>query len=217
MAKVKVFNQRGEGVGEVVLPARLFSVAPQNDLIYQALVAAQAASRKNLAHTKDRAAVAGGGKKPWRQKGTGRARHGSIRSPLWVGGGVTFGPTRQRNFSKKINKKMRQKALLMLLSQKHQDRNLTVLDKIELADHKTKEFAAILQMLRQRIFQEKKAQNLLLVLPQKSSDLIRASRNLKKIRVISANNLNMPDLLKAVRLVLLKETIKSINQLYHRV
>src|SRR3989338_7273411 len=107
--KYQVYNQEGEKVKEMDLNPAVFEVAMNNDLVHQAVVAQAANKRKPLAHTKDKGEVRGGGKKPWKQKGTGRARHGSSRSPLWIGGGVTFGPTNERNFSKKINKKMKKK------------------------------------------------------------------------------------------------------------
>ena len=105
MAKATVYNQKGEKIKELELPSVIFEVKANQDLIYQALNAQQGGARQNLAAVKDRSQVSGGGKKPWRQKGTGRARHGSNRSPIWKGGGVTFGPTGNENFAKKINKK----------------------------------------------------------------------------------------------------------------
>jgi len=125
-----VYNQQGEKVGQVDLPAELFGVPLNRDLVHQVVVTQMANSRQVLAHTKDRSEVRGGGAKPWRQKGTGRARHGSIRSPIWVGGGVAFGPTKERVFAKKINKKMKRQALFMVLSSKVKDKEIVLLDKI---------------------------------------------------------------------------------------
>ena len=118
MVKVAVYNTEGKKVSDQELPDRLFAVEPNHDMIHQVIVAQQNNHRRVLAHTKDRSEVRGGGKKPWRQKGTGRARHGSIRSPLWKGGGVTFGPRNDRNFSKNINRKMAFGALAMIMSDK---------------------------------------------------------------------------------------------------
>ena len=101
--KITMYDQLGKDLGQAELPAEIFEVELNQDLVHQSVVAQQANARKPIAHTKDRSEVRGGGKKPWQQKGTGRARHGSIRSPIWIGGGVTFGPTKNRNFSKKIN------------------------------------------------------------------------------------------------------------------
>src|SRR3989339_1179624 len=134
MAKATVYNQKGEKIKELELPSVIFEVKANQDLIYQALNAQQGGARQNLAAVKDRSQVSGGGKKPWRQKGTGRARHGSNRSPIWKGGGVTFGPTGNENFAKKINKKMRQKAVFMVLSERVKNENLFILDSLSIKD-----------------------------------------------------------------------------------
>jgi len=128
--KVDIQNQKGEKVGTMELPKEIFEVEASPSLLHQAVVAQMSNMRTNIAHTKDRSEVRGGGRKPWRQKGTGRARHGSRRSPIWVGGGVTFGPTKYRNFTKKINIKMKQKAILAALSGKAKDSELVILDKL---------------------------------------------------------------------------------------
>ena len=136
--KTVIYNLKGEEVGESDLPSEIFGFKKLNhDLMHQALVAQIANSRQVIAHTKTRKEVKGGGRKPWRQKGTGRARHGSIRSPLWKGGGVTFGPRKNKNFSKKINKKMKRKALFMALSSKVLDKEIVLVDKLVLRDAKT--------------------------------------------------------------------------------
>ena len=126
--KVDVYNKENEKVGTTDLPDTVFSASWNPDLVHQAVVAQQANSRQTVAHTKDRSDVRGGGRKPWRQKGTGRARHGSIRSPLWKGGGVTFGPRTERRFRKSINTKMRRGALFSTLSRKYQDGEVTIID-----------------------------------------------------------------------------------------
>lgn len=217
MPKVKVYNQKAEMMKELELPARVFGMPLKRELVYQALIAQQANSRKTLAHTKDRSEVRGGGKKPWRQKGTGRARHGSSRSPLWVGGGVTFGPTNERNFGKKINGKMRQKALFMLLSDKVSNNALFVLDKLELAEQKTKQFSELLKIWREKITQEEKIGNLLLVAGGTIKSLVQVSRNLPKTRVIGANNLNVEDLLKAKNIIVLEDAIAEIEKVYKKI
>ena len=126
MINIDIYNQKGEKTGKIDIPESIFSLEPNIDLIHQVYVAQQANSRIAIAHTKTRGEVRGGGKKPWKQKGTGRARHGSIRSPIWKGGGVTFGPRSDRNFSKAINKKQRQKALFMVLSSKVNDNSFAL-------------------------------------------------------------------------------------------
>jgi len=136
--KIKIYNQKAEEVGDLKLSDKVFGVKTNEALVHQAYVTQMSNERQVLAHTKDRSEVRGGGRKPWRQKGTGRARAGSRRSPIWIGGGVTFGPRSDRNFKKKINKKMRQKALLMVLSDKATNDNLLVLNRIDAKGYKTK-------------------------------------------------------------------------------
>jgi len=148
---IKIYNQKAEAVGEMKLSDKVFAVKASQALVHQAMVTQMANQRQVLAHTKDRSEVRGGGKKPWRQKGTGRARAGSIRSPIWKGGGVTFGPTKDRNFSKKINKKMRQKAMLMVLSDRVINNNLVILDKLEMEEYKTKKFDEMLKNLESKV------------------------------------------------------------------
>src|SRR4030043_2412895 len=127
-----IYNLEGEKTGTIKLSEKIFGLKINNNLIYQVINVQLANKRKHLAKVKDRGEVRGGGRKPWRQKGTGRARHGSIRSPIWRGGGVTFGPTKNRVFKKKINKKMRRKALFMVLSAKAKEKLIIVLDDLEL-------------------------------------------------------------------------------------
>src|SRR3989339_146560 len=142
--KVKVYNLEGKEVREEELEQSFFDIVVKPEVVQQAVEAQLANSRQVLAHTKGRGEVRGGGKKPWKQKGTGRARHGSIRSPLWKGGGVTFGPTKERNFSQKINKKAKQQALFSVLSKKLADQEIKVVDEIKIKNIKTKEMAKIL-------------------------------------------------------------------------
>ncbi|MDD5071998.1 MAG: 50S ribosomal protein L4 [Patescibacteria group bacterium] len=142
--KINIYNQKAEVVGEMDLSDKVFGVPANKGLVHQAVVAQMANNRQVLAHTKDRSEVRGGGRKPWRQKGTGRARAGSSRSPIWTGGGVTFGPRKDRNFSKNINKKMRKKAILMVLSDKVANGNFLVMDKLEIDEYKTKVFNKII-------------------------------------------------------------------------
>ncbi|MBI3291151.1 50S ribosomal protein L4 [Candidatus Falkowbacteria bacterium] len=150
MNKVAVYNVRGEKVKEIELNPEVFGLAVNPRLVAQAIVTQQANSRHNFASVKDRSDVSGGGRKPWRQKGTGRARHGSIRSPLWRGGGVTFGPSKNQNYSLKINRKARQKAILMSLSDKASNEKIIFIDNLDLAEAKTKKFFEILQNLKLR-------------------------------------------------------------------
>ena len=144
MIKIKIYNQKAEAVGEMQLSSKVFGVPVNEALVHQAVVTQMANERQVIAHTKDRSEVRGGGRKPWKQKGTGRARHGSSRSPIWIGGGVTFGPRNERNFKMRLNKKMKQNALLMALSDKAATGNLLALDKLEMAEFKTKIFNQIM-------------------------------------------------------------------------
>ena len=144
MISVNTYNQKGEVVGKTQLNEQIFGLKMNHDLVQQAVVAQMANKRQVLANTKDKGEVRGGGRKPWRQKGTGRARHGSIRSPLWKGGGVTFGPTSARNFTKKINQKMKTKALFIALSSKVNDNEMVLLDDLNVEPVKTKTASQIL-------------------------------------------------------------------------
>ncbi len=146
--KISTYTQNGKESGKAELPSEIFDVKMNSDLVHQVVLAQMSNQRQVIAHTKDKSEVRGGGRKPWKQKGTGRARHGSIRSPIWKGGGVTFGPTKDRNFKKKINKKMRRKALFMVLSSKVQDKEMIVLDKLKIEKPKTKEIAMVIENLK---------------------------------------------------------------------
>ncbi|MBU1289668.1 50S ribosomal protein L4 [Patescibacteria group bacterium] len=213
MLKEIVYNQEGEEVGKVNLPADVFGLEINQDLICQAVNAQRANARESIAHTKDRSEVSGGGKKPWRQKGTGRARHGSNRSPIWKGGGVTFGPTNERVFTQKINKKMKQKSLLMALSSKVKDEEIILLDKLDLTEAKTKKMAEILNKLKNGAKKDID-KGVLIVLPAVDQKIITASRNLPKIKTIQADSLNIYDILNYHYLLMPKESIKVIQKFY---
>ncbi|MBU4031021.1 50S ribosomal protein L4 [Patescibacteria group bacterium] len=213
MLKEIVYNQEGEEVGKVNLPADVFGLEINQDLICQAVNAQRANARESIAHTKDRSEVSGGGKKPWRQKGTGRARHGSNRSPIWKGGGVTFGPTNERVFTQKINKKMKQKSLLMALSSKVKDEEIILLDKLDLTEAKTKKMAEILNKLKNGAKKDID-KGVLIVLPAVDQKIITASRNLPKIKTIQADSLNIYDILNYHYLLMPKKSIKVIQEFY---
>jgi large subunit ribosomal protein L4 len=205
--KIAVYNQEGKEVGSVLLPKEIFEVKVNPDLVHQVVVSQMANRRQVLAQAKDRSEVRGGGRKPWRQKGTGRARVGSRRSPLWKGGGVTFGPTRARVFKKKINKKMKRKALLMVLSAKVKNNLLLILDKLSLTEVKTKLMAKILKRLPIK-------GSFLIVLPKLDKDIVRATKNLAEVRTIEARNLNALDSLSSKYLIIPKESIKIIKETF---
>lgn len=206
--KVSVYNKEGKEVEQVSLPKEIFEIPMSLDLLHQITVAQRANRRQVSAHTKDRGDVSGGGRKPWRQKGTGRARHGSIRSPLWKGGGVTFGPTKDRVFKKRIPKKMRRKALLVALSAKAREDLLIVLDKLEVDKIKTK---LINQIFNNLPCKDKKC---LVVLPQIEKNVILSARNISNIETVEARNLNALDVLSFKYLVMPKESIKVIKETF---
>ncbi len=208
--KVDVYNQNGEVSGSVNLPKEIFEVKFNADLVHQIAVSQMANKRQISAHTKIRSEVRGGGKKPWRQKGTGRARHGSIRSPLWRGGGITFGPRNDKVYEKEVPKKMRRKALLMALSQKAKNSQLIVLDKIELEKGKTKEMAKSLEKLPCT------KQSTLIALPNYDKKIFLASRNIKKTSISEARNLNVLDILNYKYLLMPKESIKTIKETFSK-
>ena len=205
---IRVYNQEGEEVSELNLNEAIFGLPWNADLIHQVVRVALANKRQVLASTKDRREVSGGGRKPWRQKGTGRARHGSIRSPLWKGGGITFGPTKERNFKLKINKKMARKAFLTALSTKAKDSELLVLDDLKLSAPKTKEMSKIMKN-----FPQVKT-SLLVLAGKKDENLKRAGRNLPNLRIINIDNLNILDILKYKHLIFTKDGIEYLNKKY---
>jgi large subunit ribosomal protein L4 len=211
MIKVKVYNLAGKEVEEMKLDPQVFAVEINPALVHQVVEAQQANARFKLAHTKTKAEVRGGGRKPWRQKGTGRARAGSIRSPLWKGGGVTFGPRKEREFGKKINKKMKQKALFMTLSDKVKENALVVLEKLELAKIKTKDLMKILQKLP-----IKKPASILIILDKKNLIITKSAQNVKKLKVILADSLNVLDILKHNYLLIDKAGIKKVMETYKK-
>ena len=213
-----LYNQSGEVIGKTDLPDNIFSLKMNPDLMHQVINAQMANSRKVLAHTKDRSEVRGGGKKPWRQKGTGRARHGSSRSPLWRGGGVTFGPTKERNFSKGINKKMKRKALFMALSSKVASDNFLVFDDIKLEQAKVKKAAEILNILlskfKERKAGKKKNDTLLLSVAKKSVNLVRATNNLSFVKLVNAKDLNVLDTMSVKFILMDQNSIAAIKETF---
>jgi len=208
--KVKAYNQNKEEVEEVELPKEIFEIKLNTDLVHQVVLAQTANQRQGSAKAKTRAEVRGGGRKPWRQKGTGRARVGSIRSPIWRGGGVTFGPTTEKVFKKRIPKKMRRKALFMVLSVKAKENLLLVLDKLEIGKPKTKAMAEVLN----KLFLKKGSG--LVVLSKMDKSIILSIKNIPKTGTIQAKDLNVLDLLSYKYLVITKEAIKVIKDTFLR-
>jgi large subunit ribosomal protein L4 len=213
--KIKVYNQTGEAVKDLDLSAKIFGVKPNNELLHQAMVAQMAAARQTLAHTKDRSEVRGGGKKPWKQKGTGRARVGSSRSPLWRSGGVTFGPTKDRNFQVKINQKMKQKAIFMALSDKVTAAALVILDSLEFKEYKTKQFNALLSALEEKVLKNKR-RDILVVSEAKNEKARYSGRNLAGVKIINLENINLIDLLNYKNLLLTENAVKVLTGRYQK-
>ncbi len=211
--KIKVYNQSADFAHDLELSDNIFNVKPNSELVHQALVTQMANERQVLADTKDRSEVRGGGKKPWKQKGTGRARVGSSRSPIWRAGGVTFGPTNDRNFSKKINKKMKQKALLIALSDKIVNNNLVVLDTLQMEEFKTKKFNEILSAIETKVLNNER-RNILIINESKDEKIRYSARNLKGVEIINLENINIVDLLKYKNLLLTEAAVKIIEERY---
>ena len=206
--QVKTYNGEGKEEGTMELPSSVFGVELNPDLVHQVVVAQIGNKRQISGNTKGRGDVSGGGRKPWAQKHTGNARHGSIRSPIWKGGGVSHGPTVNRNFKKKINTKMRRKALFMVLSEKARRDQLVVLHDLKLAGSKTKTLNILLKSL------PCDQQKSLIALPQMDNALIRAGNNLSYCSTIQARDLNVIDLLNFKYLVMPKESIKVIEETF---
>lgn len=205
--QVDLYNQKAEKIGTVELPDRVFGRKWSSQLVHQALTAQTANARQTLAHAKGRGEVRGGGKKPWAQKHTGRARHSSIRSPIWKGGGVAHGPVKQRDFSVKINKKMRQAAIFSVLSRKLKDGEVRVIDSLDIKEPKTKLVAEFLKNFSSKL-------NAIFVPAEKNANIYRAARNIPKAKSLSPKALNVYDLLKYKNVILDKGAIESIDKTY---
>lgn len=212
--EIAIYNQQGKETGTIDLPDAVFGLKWNADLVNQVVSSQHANQRQTVAHSKGRSEVRGGGKKPWRQKGTGRARHGSIRSPIWKGGGVTHGPTKERNFKKKINKKMAKKAFFVALSAKARDNEIIMLDEIKLKAPKTKlayEITKNISKIKNYHDLIRKKNGALVILPDNDQALKRAFRNLPFIGLDEARNLNTLKVLSYKYLVFLKESIEKLK------
>lgn len=207
--KAEVYNMQNQAVGQIDLPEVVFGVRWNPRLIHQALVAQLANRRHPWAHAKGRGEVRGGGRKPWRQKGTGRARHGSIRSPLWVGGGKSHGPNKERDYSQKLNKKMRRRAIASILSKRWKEGEVKFFDAITVSAPKTK---ALYGALAPLVGATKKARRLdaLLVPGGVNPNLARASANLEKVKVLMPSDLNVYDLLNYKHIFLDEKAVPTI-------
>lgn len=205
--KVDVYNEKGEVAGNATLPKEIFEVPMNADLVHQVFISHTANQRQVSAHTKNRGEVRGGGRKPWRQKGTGRARHGSTRSPIWVGGGVSGGPRNEKVYEREIPKKMRRKALFMVLSEKVKNNLFLVMDNLEMEKPKTKVMAEMIKKLPC-------AKASRLVLMSEGKNVFLSARNIAKTGVLEARNLNLVDLLNYKYVVVSKDGIKEIEKTF---
>ena len=206
MPKVDVYNMQGKKVSDVELNEAVFGIEPNENIVHSVLVNYLANQRQGTQSTKTRAEVRGGGRKPWRQKGTGRARQGSIRAPQWIKGGIALGP-KPRSYTYRVNKKERQLAIKSLLSAKVLDNELTVVDKLEVKEPKTSVMAKALTSLNI----EGKT---LIILSDKNENVLLSSRNIEGVKTIELNTINVFDLLNCNKLVLPLDTVKKLEEVY---
>ena len=205
MPKVSVYNVEGKKVSDIDLKEEIFGIEPNEAIIHSVLVNFLANQRQGTQSTKTRAEVRGGGRKPWRQKGTGNARQGSIRAPHWVGGGVVFGPSANRNYTKKMNRKQRRLALKSALTYKANDKAVVVLEKFDLESNKTKDALTLLESL-------KLEGKLLIVTTELTENMILATRNIASIKLVLANELNTYDVLYCDKLVMTEDAVKYVEE-----
>ena len=195
-----IFNQKGAEAGKIKLSESVFGLNWNADLVHQVVVSMTSIARKNIAHTKNRGEVRGGGKKPWQQKGTGRARHGSIRSPIWVGGGVSGGPRNEKNFERKINKKMKAKALYTILSEKFKKGHIMFVDDLSMRVLKTKDAKVVLQSLSKvtgfKDLLSKKRNSAYIALANKDVTTEKSFSNFGNLNIDEIRNMNPLDLMK---------------------
>ncbi len=206
MPKVDVYDLKGKKVSDIELAENVFGIEPNENIVHSVLVNYLANQRQGTQSTKTRAEVSGGGKKPWRQKGTGRARQGSTRSPQWIKGGIALGP-KPRSYRYTVNKKERRLAIKSILSSKVSEKELTVVDKLELKEIKTKTMVKALTDL-------KVEGKTLIVLPENNKNVFMSSRNIEGVKTITLNNINVFDLLKYTNLILSVETCKKLEEVY---
>jgi large subunit ribosomal protein L4 len=204
MPKVAVYNMSGSQVGEIELSDAVFGIEPHVHVLHSAVVMQQAAERLGTHKTKERSEVSGGGRKPWRQKGTGRARQGSIRAPQWKGGGTVFGP-KPRKYGYKLPKKVRRLAIRSALSSKVIDNNLVVLDQLQFAQPKTKEFVAVLKNLKV----DRKA---LVVAADYDDNVALSIRNLPNVKFITADGINVLDVMVYDKLIITKDAVQKVEE-----
>lgn len=206
MPNYSVFDKTGKKVSDIALSDAIFAITPNASAMHLCVVAYLANQRQGTQSTLTRAEVRGGGKKPWRQKGSGRARQGSIRSPQWTHGGIALGPKR-REYGKTVNKKVRRLAMKSALSSKVAAEELIVLDSLEMNEIKTKEVVSVLKALET-------GKKVLIVLPEKNETVYRSARNIKGVKTTLVSTLNVYDILNCDSLVVLKDAVSKIEEVY---
>lgn len=205
MPKVTVVNMNGEQVGEIELSEQVFAAVVRPDLMHEVVLSHLAGQRQGTHKVKNRSEVAGGGRKPWRQKGTGRARQGSTRSPQWKGGGVVFGPT-PRSYKSSVNKKVRRLALYSALTSKVDEGKLIVLDQLDVPEIKTKHMATLLQKLN--------VNKALVVDAERQENAWLSARNIERVKYVGANALNVYDLIRHDHLVLTRDAVAKVEEVF---
>lgn len=204
MKKQPILDLTGTKVGDLTLSENIWGITPNDAVLYDAITLARNSQRQGTAKTKTRSEVSGGGKKPWRQKGTGRARQGSTRAPQWVGGGTVFGPT-PRSYSKKMNRKERRLALKSALSYKILNKELIVLDNFNVETNKTKDMLKVLEAI-------KATKNILIVVEELTDNVILATRNIPNVVLLESNEINTLDIIASDSLIITKEAVKQIEE-----
>ncbi|MFA5095448.1 MAG: 50S ribosomal protein L4 [Candidatus Paceibacterota bacterium] len=217
--EAKIYNQKGTSAGTITLPSKVFAAKWRADLVHQVVEGMRSNKRAGTADTKDRSEVRGGGKKPWKQKGTGRARHGSSRSPIWVGGGVTHGPLSDKNYKRKISKKMRAQALFSVLSKKMKDGEILFVDSLSLPETKTKKAVEVMKNLSKasswKSLASSKKPRVLTALCERNEKAEKSFRNLPQLEIVFLKNINPLDVLK-YQYLLIENPEKSVKFLESR-
>lgn len=203
-----LYNQSGEEVDTIDIPESVFGRAWNPDLVHQVVVTLQANARNSVAHTKDRSEVAGGGRKPWRQKGTGRARHGSIRSPLWTGGGQSFGPRKEKKYAKDVNKKMKREALFAVLSKKLEEGEVLFVDEMAFDEPKTADARKVIESLSEidgyTELRTKTKNAIFIALGEQDTNTKKSFQNFGNVDLDEVRNLNVLDILNKKYLIIVK-------------
>ena len=205
MPKTALLSLKGEKIKDIKLDDSIWGITPNDQVVYEAVVLNAASKRQGTHSTKTRSEVSGGGRKPWRQKGTGNARQGSIRAPHWVGGGVVFGPNANRNYAKKMNKKERRLALKSALTYKANDKEIIAIEKFDLESNKTRDFLKFLEDLKIN-------GKALIVTTELTDNNILATRNVKNVKLVLANELNTYDVLAYDKLIITEDAIKYVEE-----